>query len=48
MSPPRNDLAGLRVAAESFLAAVLETVAQPVWVVDPDGLIQFAKRAYCS
>jgi PAS domain S-box-containing protein len=40
-----NDLAGLRVAAESFLAAVLETVAQPIWVVDPDGLIQFANPA---
>ena len=40
-----NDLAGLRVAAENFLAAVLETVAQPIWVVDPDGLIQFANPA---
>jgi PAS domain S-box-containing protein len=42
---PPNELAGLRVAAESFLAAVLETVAQPIWVVDPDGLIQFANPA---
>jgi PAS domain S-box-containing protein len=40
-----HDLAGLRVPAESFLAAVLETVAQPIWVVDPDGLIQFANPA---
>jgi PAS domain S-box-containing protein len=40
-----NDLVGLRVAAESFLAAVLETVAQPIWVVDPEGLIQFANPA---
>jgi PAS domain S-box-containing protein len=40
-----DDLAGLRVPAESFLAAVLETVAQPIWVVDPDGLILFANPA---
>ena len=40
-----TDLAGLRVEAETFLAAVLETVAQPIWVVDPDGLILFANPA---
>jgi hypothetical protein len=37
------DLAGLRVGAEDFLAAVLSTAAQPIWVVDPDGLIRFAR-----
>ena len=30
-----TDLAGLSVSAEDFLAAVLETAAQPIWVVDP-------------
>jgi PAS domain S-box-containing protein len=39
------DLAGLRVDADDFLAAVLETAAQPIWVVDPDGLIRFANPA---
>jgi PAS domain S-box-containing protein len=39
------DMAGLGVGAEDFLAAVLETVAQPVWVVDPDGVIRFANPA---
>ena len=39
------DLAGLRVGAEDFLAAVLSTAAQPIWVVDPDGLIRFANPA---
>jgi len=39
------DLAGLRVSADDFLAAVLGTVAQPIWVVDPDGLIRFANPA---
>jgi PAS domain S-box-containing protein len=39
------DLAGLRVGAEDFLAAVLETTAQPMWVVDPDGVIRFANPA---
>jgi PAS domain S-box-containing protein len=45
--PPHSltDLAGLRVSAEDFLAAVLETVAQPIWVVDPDGVIRFANPA---
>jgi PAS domain S-box-containing protein len=40
-----TDLGGLKVGAENFLAAVLRTVAQPVWVVDPDGLIRFANPA---
>ena len=39
------DLAGLRVNAEEFLAAVLETAAQPIWVVDPDDVIRFANPA---
>jgi PAS domain S-box-containing protein len=39
------DLAGLRVGAEDFLAAVLSTAAQPIWVVDPDGVIRFANPA---
>ena len=30
------------VAAEDLLAAVLQTLAQPVWVVDRDGRIRFA------
>ena len=40
-----TDLGGLGVGAEDFLAAVLRTIAQPVWVVDPDGLIRFANPA---
>jgi PAS domain S-box-containing protein len=40
-----TDLAGLLVDAEDFLAAVLETAAQPIWVVDPDGVIRFANPA---
>jgi PAS domain S-box-containing protein len=40
-----TDLAGLLVDAEDFLATVLETAAQPIWVVDPDGLIRFANPA---
>jgi PAS domain S-box-containing protein len=39
------DLAGLQVDAEDFLAAVLSTAAQPIWVVDPDGIIRFANPA---
>jgi PAS domain S-box-containing protein len=35
----------LGVGAEEFLAAVLRTIAQPVWVVDPEGLIRFANPA---
>jgi PAS domain S-box-containing protein len=40
-----TDLAGLGVSAENFLAAVLETAAQPIWVVDPDDVIRFANPA---
>jgi PAS domain S-box-containing protein len=40
-----TDFDGLGIGAEDFLAAVLRTIAQPVWVVDPDGLIQFANPA---
>jgi PAS domain S-box-containing protein len=39
------DLAGLRVDADDFLAAVLDTAAQPIWVVDRDGVIRFANPA---
>jgi PAS domain S-box-containing protein len=39
-----TDLAGLRVDAEDFLAAVLEA-AQPIWVVDRDDRIRFANPA---
>jgi PAS domain S-box-containing protein len=35
----------LRVGDQDVLATVLRTVAQPVWVVDPDGLIRFANPA---
>ena len=45
MSDSAIDLAALRVGAEDFLAAVLETAAQPIWVVDPGGVIRFANRA---
>jgi hypothetical protein len=38
-----TDLGGWNVGAEDFLAAVLQTVAQPVWVVDPECLTRFAK-----
>ena len=39
------DLAGLQVGAEQFLAAVLETTEQPIWIVDDDGAIRFANPA---
>jgi PAS domain S-box-containing protein len=44
---PRSltDLAGLNVPAEDFLAAVLDTAAQPIWVVDPSDVIRFANPA---
>jgi PAS domain S-box-containing protein len=42
------DLTGLQVGAEDFLTAVLEAAAQPVWVVDHDGLIRFANPAALS
>jgi PAS domain S-box-containing protein len=37
--------AGWKVGAEDFLAAVLGAAAQPIWVVDPEGLIRFANPA---
>ena len=40
-----TDLDGLNVSAEDFLAAVLETAARPIWVVDPDDVIRFANPA---
>ena len=45
MTDSVTDLGGLGVGAEDFLAAVLRTIAQPVWVVDPEGLIRFANPA---
>jgi PAS domain S-box-containing protein len=39
------DLAGLRVGAEEFLSAALEATEQPIWVVDPEGVIRFANPA---
>src|SRR3954454_17484475 len=39
------DLAGLGVGAQEFLATVLETSGQPLWVVDHEGLIRFANPA---
>jgi len=39
------DLADLRLSAEDFLGAVLQTVAQPIWVVDPGDRIRFANPA---
>jgi PAS domain S-box-containing protein len=40
-----TDLAGLRVGAEGWLAALLEVAARPIWVVDHDGVIRFASLA---
>jgi PAS domain S-box-containing protein len=40
-----TELGGLKVGAADFLAAVLQAAAQPIWVVDPDGLIRFANPA---
>jgi signal transduction histidine kinase len=37
-----TDLAGVRVSAEDFLAAVSATAAQPIWAVNPDDVIWFA------
>src|SRR4029453_7930442 len=42
------DLAGLRVGPEEFLAAVLGATEQPIWVVDPEGVIRFANPAAIS
>ncbi len=45
MTHSLTDLVGLDVSAEGFLAAVLQTAAQPIWVVDPAGVIRFANPA---
>ncbi|HEV2784955.1 MAG TPA: GAF domain-containing protein [Solirubrobacteraceae bacterium] len=46
MADTLRDLAdGWKVGAEDFLAAVLRAAAQPIWVVDPDGVIRFANPA---
>ncbi|WP_196807472.1 GAF domain-containing protein [Candidatus Solirubrobacter pratensis] len=39
------DLASLGVGAEEFLATVLQTTGQPLWVIDHDGRIRFANPA---
>jgi PAS domain S-box-containing protein len=39
------NLDGLQAAAEEFLAAVLGTASQPIWVVDADDFIRFANPA---
>jgi PAS domain S-box-containing protein len=36
---------GWKIGGEEFVAGVLQATAQPIWVVDPDGLIQFANPA---
>jgi PAS domain S-box-containing protein len=41
----RTDLTGLSVTAADFLAAVLDSAAQPIWAVDTKGLIRFANPA---
>jgi PAS domain S-box-containing protein len=41
----RTDPSGLSATAEDFLSAVLDTTAQPIWVVDPAGVIRFANPA---
>lgn len=45
MARSLTDLAGLNVSPEDFLAAVLESAGQPIWVMDPDGVIRFANPA---
>jgi PAS domain S-box-containing protein len=42
---PLDELGGIKAGAEDFLAAVLQAAAQPIWVVDPGGLIRFANPA---
>ena len=37
-----TDLAGLQVRSDEFLETVLDTAAQPLWVVDADDVIRFA------
>jgi PAS domain-containing protein len=45
--PPDSltDLAGVRVSAEDFLAAVSARAAQPIWGINPDDVIWFADPA---
>ena len=45
MSESPIDLSGVLFRAEEFIAAVLETIEQPLWVVDHDGLIRFVSPA---
>jgi PAS domain S-box-containing protein len=45
MSSQPTDGAGGNAAGAGLLAAALQTVAQPVWVVDREGLIRFANQA---
>jgi PAS domain S-box-containing protein len=45
VSHPLIDLADLRVGAEDALGAILGTVRQPIWVVDPEGTIRYANPA---
>lgn len=45
MSESPTDMRGWEFGAEDFLAAVLQATAQPIWVVDSDGLIRFANPA---
>jgi PAS domain S-box-containing protein len=40
-----TELTGWNVKAQPFLKAILDRVAQPVWVVDHEGLIRFANPA---
>jgi PAS domain S-box-containing protein len=40
-----TDLAGLQVRTDEFLETVLDTAAQPLWVVDPDDVIRLANPA---
>jgi PAS domain S-box-containing protein len=40
-----TDFDGMKVAAEDFLGAILDSAAQPIWAVDSAGLIRFANRA---
>ena len=48
MPESQIDLAGLRVGAEEFLVALLETTRQPLCVIDHDGVIRFANPAAIS
>jgi PAS domain S-box-containing protein len=45
MSSKPTDVAGGMAAGAGLLTGALQTVAQPVWVVDRDGLIRFANAA---